>query len=106
MLGFNEDSYGQYERGIVKLTNANTIEKIIKILDIEDKIKLPEYISFLKENPKEQVKKYMVVNNSLCFKEFACISQISERTVRGWFGKDDKQISRKSYERLKESILS
>ena len=88
MLGLNEDSYGQYERGIIKLTNIEMIEKMVKTLDIEDNIELPDYISFLKENPKEQIKDYMLRNN-LGYKQFAQKSQIPEGTIRGWFDRKE-----------------
>lgn len=61
-IGLNPDTYYQYENRTFKLHNTDTIEKIVEVLEIGEE-NLPEYVKFIKSNPIEKLKKYLIDNN-------------------------------------------
>lgn len=81
-VGISVDAYHRYETDEKRLNSISTIEKIISILDMEEKY-IPDYVRFIKNNPVEIIKRY-ISDNNLTYVEFAKKSNISANTLYGW----------------------
>ena len=100
-LGMDESTYIKYENKRLKFQNQDMVNKIIKILGMnEEKVKVPEYIKFLNTNPNEKIKQYMKENN-LNIRQFAKIVKVNENTVASWINKGT-QISIQTFNKLKK----
>lgn len=60
------------------------MDNLINILGMEkSKIKIPEYVEFLRSNPNERIRKYKKENN-ITYKEFGKLAKVHEKTVSRW----------------------
>ena len=76
LIGVDTETYIKYENKRSKFQNQNMVNKIIKILGMnEEKVKVPEYIKFLNSNPNEKIKQYMQENN-LNIRQFSKIIKV------------------------------
>ena len=101
-VGISEDAYHRYETDEKRLNSISTIEKIISILDMDEKY-IPDYVNFIKNNPIDTVKRYISKHN-LTYVEFAKKSKISVSTLYGWLEGKTNQIPVSGYEKLKSYI--
>ena len=101
-VGISADAYHRYETDEKRLNSISTIEKIISVLDMEEKY-IPDYIKFIKNNPIDMIKRYISDNNLSCV-EFAKESKISVNTLYGWLEGKTNQIAISGYEKLKSYI--
>ncbi len=100
LIGIDTETYKKYENKRLKFQNQNMVNKIIKILGMnEEKVKVPEYIKFLNSNPNEKIKQYMQ-ENDLNIKQFSKIIKVNENTVANWINKGT-QISIQTFNKLK-----
>ena len=101
-VGISADAYHRYETDEKRLNSISTIEKIISILDMDEKY-IPDYVKFIKNNPVEIIKRYISKHNLSCV-EFAKESKISVNTLYGWLEGKTNQIPVSGYEKLKTYI--
>lgn len=101
-VGISADAYHRYETDEKRLNSISTIEKIISIIDMDEKY-IPDYVKFIKNNPVEIIKRY-IFDNNLTYVEFAKKSNISASTLYGWLEGKTNQIPVSGYEKLKSYI--
>lgn len=101
-VGISADAYHRYETDEKRLNSISTIEKVISILDMDEKY-IPDYVKFIKNNPVDTIKRY-ISDNNLTYVEFAKKSNISASTLYGWLEGKTKQIPSSGYEKLKSYI--
>lgn len=101
-VGISADAYHRYETDEKRLNSISTIEKIISILDMEEK-NIPDYIRFIKNNSVDMIKRY-ISDNNLTYVEFAKKSNISASTLYSWLEGKINQIPVSGYEKLKSYI--
>lgn len=99
-LGCSKDALQHIENREMKLVDINLLKKIIKDLDIEDKINInDDYIKFLLNNPCKTI--YKIRNElGLSRKEFSEILDVSITSIRRW-ELGNSHISRSKYNKLK-----
>ncbi len=99
-LGCSKDALQHIENREMKLVDINLLKKIIKELDIEDKINInDDYIKFLLNNPCKTIFK-LRSDLGLSREEFSQILDVSITSVRRW-ELGNSNISRNKYEKLK-----
>lgn len=95
-LGIDQDVYARYERKKLIIKSPELVDNLINILGMDkSKIKISEYVEFLRSNPNERIRKYIKENN-ITYKKFAKLAKVHEKTVSRW-------IKNKSDVSLKES---
>ncbi|MCI9434896.1 MAG: helix-turn-helix domain-containing protein [Bacilli bacterium] len=103
-LGFSESTIKNLENNELKLVDINLIKKVLKELNIEDKILInDEYIKFLLNNPCKQIKNIRGTLN-MSRQEFANVLDVSITSVRRWEN-GNNHISREKYNKLKMELL-
>lgn len=98
-LGVSRHTIIGIESERIKSPNIELLKKIFEILEIKDKIVLPDYIKFLMDNPSKQLKQFQVENN-LAHNELAKIIEIDRYNLKKWIN-EEVQISIKGYEKIK-----
>lgn len=83
-----------------KEPSIRVLKKIIQILDVEEKIKIPKYTLFLMNNPSEKIKNFEK-NNNLSNHEFAVLMRTNITYVKKWI-EGKRTISRGVYKKLNE----
>ena len=92
-LKIDEDVYAIYERKKLIVKSPELVDNLIDILEMDkSKIKIPEYVEFLRSNPNERIRKYIKENN-IIYKKFAKLAKVHEKTVsRGIKNKSDVSL--------------
>jgi len=98
-LQVSRDSIMVLENREIRFPNLELLTNIIEILDIKDKIVLPDYIKFLMDNPSKKIKAFKE-KNKLVHNEFAELLDLDRSNLRKWLN-GQVQISFKGYEKLK-----
>ena len=98
-LQVSRDSIMVLENREIRFPNLELLTNIIEILDIKDKIVLPDYIKFLMDNPSKKIKAFKE-KNKLVHNEFAELLDLDRSNLRKWLN-GQVQISLKGYEKLK-----
>lgn len=102
-LGVEVSTLKNIENREPKAVNLKLIKQILDELNIQDKVKInDDYISFLLDNPSVKIKE---IRNSLGMnrQKFADLLGVYISSIKKWEN-GKTQISRKKYEKLKESI--
>ena len=98
-IGIHPETYRQYELQKKKIHDYRIAEKIVKILEVEEKVKLPEELELRKKYPIEKIKKVILQEGKT---NFAKKTGISESTIRYWLKDDvkEKNISIDNYRKI------
>jgi len=95
-LKIDEDVYARYERKKLIVKSPELVDNLIDILEMDkSKIKIPEYVEFLRSNPNERIRKYIKENN-ITYKKFAKLAKVHEKTVSRWI-KNKSDVSLKEF---------
>ena len=98
-LQVSRDSIMDIENREIKFPNLELLNSIIDILNIRDKIVLPDYIKFLMDNPSKKIIAFKK-EKKLSHNEFAELLDLDRSNLRKWLN-GQVQISMKGYEKLK-----
>jgi len=95
-IGMTRYSIMHLENDDIKLLDINVLKKVIKALNIEDKIKInDDYINFILDNPIEKIKQYRK-KEKITMLELSRKLKVAYTTVKNW--ENGKTIiSRKCY---------
>ena len=99
VLKVSRDTIMDLENREIKMPNIELLNRIFEILDIKEKVILPDYIKFLMDKPEEKIKQFQK-NNKLIHIKFAKLIGIDRSNLRKWIN-GQVQISRKGYEKLR-----
>lgn len=102
LLGVYKTTITAYENKEIKLVNVEFLKKAFKVLDIEEKIILPEYETFIMNNQSEKLKK-LLEDNNLSSYEFAKIVKVDDSNVQKWL-KGKSVMSKSSYNKIKKKF--
>lgn len=102
-LGISECLVGQYELGRQQIKDCTRIEKIIKLLEIEEP-NLSEYQKFLMNAPNARIVKYMKKNN-ISFHKLGKMTGIDSSDLKRIITQN-KIISELQYNRMKDTIYN
>lgn len=95
-MKIDEDVYARYERKKLIVKSTKLVDNLIDILEMDkSKIKIPEYVEFLRSNPNERIRKYIKENN-ITYKKFAKLAKVHEKTVSRWI-KNKSDVSLKEF---------
>lgn len=97
--GIFADNYWMFENKKYEIQSAEIAEKLIKFLNIENDVELPDYFVFMKKYPLEKLKNF--IDKKMGRKNFSKITGISPYTINSWYEKDRvKIISTYTYKKI------
>lgn len=99
ILNVSKSSINAYENREIRLVNTKFLKKIFKVLDINNKIKLPEYEEFILDNQSQKLKK-ILKENKLNYKQFSKAINVDYSNVKKWL-KGQAIMSKASYNKVK-----
>lgn len=102
-LGVTKSCINSYENRPIKIVNVKFLKSIFNVLEIENKVNLPEYENFIFNNQQDGIKKILEENKLNCF-QLAKIIGVDDTNVQKWT-KGESVMSRKSYNRLVKKRL-
>lgn len=98
-IGIDDETYRQYELKNYEIQDYEIAEKMIKILNIENKVELPEYFKIMKQYPLDKIKSIIIKDKAKT--EFSRETGISVSTINTWFRKNaPKSLSTDTYKKL------
>ena len=83
----------------IRFPNLELLNNIIDVLDIREKVVLPDYIKFLMNNPSKKIQEFKK-KRKFAQNEFAKLLKLDRSNLRKWLN-GQVQISIKGYEKLK-----
>jgi len=101
-LNIRTTTLAQYERGVNSITDVTVLNNMLDILDIREKIILPDYINFLMNEPSKVIEEYLSKKQISPYK-FSSIMNVKYDTVLNWMNNKTK-ISRENYLKFKKLI--
>ncbi len=98
------ESYRLYESKRLMIDDFEKIERIIKALELENKIKLPIYYKIMKNYPIDKLKQIVKSDRSNFIKE----TGINPSTIRSWLDKTRnlKKVSTNTYKKMTNYFLN
>lgn len=97
-VGIDDETYREYEIKKNEIQDWKIADKLIKALEIENKIELPDYFKIKKMYPLDKVKKIIEKEGK---KNFSKETGISIQTINSWNQKNaPKSLSTYTYKRM------
>lgn len=98
-VGIDDETYRQYELKNYEIQKYEIAEKMLKALEIEDKVELPEYFKIMKKCPLDKIKK--IITENISKKLFSEQTGIAISTINTWFQKNrPNALSADSYKKI------
>ena len=96
-IGADPETYRQYELKNFDIQDPLKAEKMIKYLELENIVELPDYFKIKKKYDINNIQKIITKFGRETFiKE----TGLDNETINSWYGKDMKQISTYSYKKM------
>lgn len=98
-LNVSKSCINAYENRELRLVNVEFLKRVFEILEIEKKVKLPQYEAFILNNQSEKLKK-ILKENKLNYKQFSRTINVDYSNVKKWL-KGQAIMSKTSYNKIR-----
>lgn len=98
-LNISKSYINAYENRELRLVNVEFLKRVFEVLEINNKIKLPQYEGFILNNQSEKLKEILKENN-LNYKQFSKTINVDYSNVKKWL-KGQAIMSKTSYNKIR-----
>ena len=98
-LHVSKSCINAYENREVRLVNIEFLKRVFEVLEINNKIKLPQYEEFILNNQSHKLKK-LLKENGLNYKQFSKAINVDYSNVKKWL-KGQAIMSKTSYNKIR-----
>ena len=98
-LHVSKSCINAYENRELKLVNIEFLKRVFEVLEINNKIKLPQYEEFILNNQSQKLKK-LLKENGLNYKQFSKTINVDYSNVKKWL-KGQAIMSKTSYNKIR-----
>jgi len=100
LLNVSKSCINAYENRELRLVNVEFLKRVFEVLEINNKIKLPQYEEFILNNQSQKLKKLLKENN-LNYKQFSKAINVDYSNVKKWL-KGQAIMSKISYNKIRK----